>query len=145
MTQEIKSRHAEIAQLVNALRVGVVKSDPCGLATRDPTFVEAVGRVGCDCLVCRGMTQEEVVKWIREHERTEFSVRFVKRTTGELREMKCKTGVWEYLAGSEAKYDFKKKDLIPVFDVEKNWYRSISIEGIVAIKIDEVWIDVRKE
>jgi len=62
-----------------------------------------------------------------------FSVLFVKRTTGELREMVCRQGVKKHLAGGEAAYNFNEKGLLPVFDMQKKGYRSIPNDGIRAI------------
>lgn len=65
-----------------------------------------------------------------------FSCVFVKRTTGEIREMTARLGVKKYLKGGALSYDPKTCNLIPVFDMVKGAYRSISIEGIKEIKIE---------
>ena len=70
-----------------------------------------------------------------------ISLRFTKRTTGEVREMLCRTGVKKHLKGGDASYSFADKGLIPVFDMQ-NGYRSIPIEGITQLKIDGQWQDV---
>jgi len=62
-----------------------------------------------------------------------FRVLFVKRTTGEMREMVCRQGVVKHLAGGEAAYSFNEKGLLPVFDMQKKAYRSIPKDGIVAL------------
>lgn len=45
-----------------------------------------------------------------------FSVHFIKRTTGELREMNCRFGVKSRLRGGQAAYNAKEKNLLCVFD-----------------------------
>ncbi len=65
-----------------------------------------------------------------------FSVSFVKRTTGELREMVCRKGVHSHLKGGTLSYDPAKKNLVTVFDVQSNGYRSISLEAIRSVKMN---------
>ena len=64
-----------------------------------------------------------------------FSVEFVKRTNGETREMLCRTGVKAHLKGGVKKFDDKEKNLLTVYDVQKNGYRSIPLDAIIRIKI----------
>jgi hypothetical protein len=64
-----------------------------------------------------------------------FSVEFIKRTTGETREMLCRTGVKAHLKGGVKKFDDKEKNLLTVYDVQKNGYRSIPLDAIIRIKI----------
>jgi len=64
-----------------------------------------------------------------------FSVEFVKRTTGETREMLCRTGVKAHLKGGVKKFDDKEKNLLTVYDVQKNGYRSIPLDAIIRVKI----------
>ena len=64
-----------------------------------------------------------------------FSVTFVKRTTGETREMLCRTGVKAHLKGGVKKFDDREKQLLTVYDVQKNGYRSIPLDAIIRVKI----------
>lgn len=48
-----------------------------------------------------------------------FSVTFVKRTNGELRDMSCRTGTKAGVTGKGQSYDPKKKNLRTVTDVVK--------------------------
>lgn len=76
-----------------------------------------------------------------------FSVKFVKRTTGELREMRCRVGVRAYqrdpdvlLPDPKLVAQDVKNDLVRVYDVDlaralpedqrSRAYRSISLEGV---------------
>jgi hypothetical protein len=63
-----------------------------------------------------------------------FNVGFIKRSTGELREMNARLGVKKHLKGGDLPYDPFEKDLLPVFDMQKRGYRSISLDTIKYIK-----------
>ena len=64
-----------------------------------------------------------------------FSVDFIKRTTGEKRHMVCRKGVKKYLAGGIKKYSAKAKNLVTVYDVQKEGYRSINLDSIISMKM----------
>ncbi|MFT5548200.1 MAG: hypothetical protein ACI9CO_000114 [Candidatus Azotimanducaceae bacterium] len=64
-----------------------------------------------------------------------FSVTFIKRTTGELREMRCRMGVKKHLKGGSKAYDAKAKNLLSVFDMEAKSYRSIPVEAIQKLSV----------
>ena len=59
-----------------------------------------------------------------------FKVIFIKRTTGEFREMSCRRGVTKELLGGDLPYDPLEKNLLTVYDLEKQAYRTIPFEGI---------------
>jgi hypothetical protein len=90
------------------------------------------------------ITIAECLNLIHATEGRIFSVVFVKRTTGELREMTCRTGVHSYRKGGELAYDPQAKGLITIFDMAPNkGYRSIPVEGIQRIKVKGEWLEVR--
>jgi hypothetical protein len=64
-----------------------------------------------------------------------FSVEFIKRTTGELRRMVCRLGVKKHLRGGTAAYDAREHNLLTVFDMEKNGYRSIPVEAVLSLTV----------
>lgn len=64
-----------------------------------------------------------------------FTVEFVKRTTGELRTMNCRTGVKKHLAGGEAAYDARSKGLLFVYDLDKAGYRSVNLEDLKSLRM----------
>jgi hypothetical protein len=64
-----------------------------------------------------------------------FSVKFIKRTTGELRQMTCRFGVTQHLTGEGSKYEPSERGLICVFDTQKGQYRTINMCGITWMKI----------
>lgn len=84
------------------------------------------------------LTQIEAIAKVFEHmpKGTVFSVRFVKRTNGQERIMRCRFGVKSHLRGGERAYNPLAKALFTVFDMDKRGYRSIPWEGIRELRID---------
>lgn len=62
------------------------------------------------------------------------TVVFVKRSTGELRRMRFRTGVKRYLAGGDPSYDAGNRGLLVVYDLDRGDYRSIPSEGVVELR-----------
>lgn len=65
-----------------------------------------------------------------------FSCTFVKRTTGEVREMNCRLGVKPKSEGKGMKYNPSQRGLLTVYDVKKKNYRMINLDTIVNLKIN---------
>jgi hypothetical protein len=65
-----------------------------------------------------------------------FRADFIKRTTGEYRMMVCKFGVIKHLAGGTKSFNDEDKEIKTVFDMQKNGYRSISLENILLLGFD---------
>lgn len=82
------------------------------------------------------LTLDTVGEVLRAQEGKIFTVTFIKRTNGERRVMNCRLGVKAYLAGGEPAYDFVAKNLLPVYDVKKNGYRSIPLDAVEGIKAE---------
>lgn len=86
------------------------------------------------------MTRNQAVERIYSSGGRIFSVEFIKRTTGETRVMICRLGVRSHLKGGAKAYEPSARDLIGVFDMQRNAYRSINVNGITRLKIDgEDW------
>ena len=66
---------------------------------------------------------------------TIFSCRFIKRSTGEVRDMTCRLGVKKYLQGGELPFDPVEKGLLPVYDLQKEDYRMISLSTLQELRI----------
>jgi len=84
------------------------------------------------------MSRNELLQIIEAINKTEdkvFSVHFIKRTDGSYRKMVARFGVTKHLKGGKPAYDFLKKELFPVFDMQKKAYRTIPFEGIVYAKV----------
>lgn len=65
-----------------------------------------------------------------------FNVKFIKRTTGELRSMTCRMGVQKHLKGGKKGFSDKQKHLLTVFDMQAKGYRSIPVDGIQHLSIN---------
>ncbi len=65
-----------------------------------------------------------------------FYVEFIKRTTGERRMMRCRTGVKKHLKGGVMAYNSVSKGLLSVFDMNAKGYRSIPVEAIQALTVN---------
>lgn len=73
-----------------------------------------------------------------------FTVEFVKRTTGETRVMNCRLGVQKNLVGVGHKFNPSEKNLLCVFDMQKESYRFISLENLISLKLNGkkyIWKD----
>jgi len=66
---------------------------------------------------------------------TIFSVTFIKRTNGELRKMVCRRGVRKSLHGGDAPYSFSENKLLPVYDIQKEQYRTVASESVQELKL----------
>ena len=88
------------------------------------------------------MTREQVREFVTSTSGRIFAIEFVKRSTGELRLMNCRTGVVSRLRGGERAYDPESKGLVTVFDMNKNDYRSVPLDGVTRIKRRGKWEEV---
>jgi hypothetical protein len=70
-----------------------------------------------------------------------FSVVFTKKD-GTIRKMVARLGVRKHLKGGELKYDASARNLLPVFDMEKEEYRMINVSTIQEIKVGGAKIDL---
>ncbi len=77
------------------------------------------------------VTLKKIINEILKTNKEEIEVLFIKRSTGEERLMRCMMGVTEHLKGGTLGYDPTSHNLITVFDIDKQAYRSINTEGIV--------------
>lgn len=90
------------------------------------------------------ITNEQAAKLIWDSNGQVFACRFIKRTTGEVREGRFRLGpsVQKGLAGGVAAYNFQEKNLIPAYRMNGDQSesdgkrRSIPIEGILSLTID---------
>ena len=74
-----------------------------------------------------------------------FGVQFIKRSTGEVRKMSARTGVSKYVTGEGLKFSPSKKNLIAVFDMNKQGYRMINLEGLTSLRINGSIMEVEGE
>lgn len=66
---------------------------------------------------------------------TIFSVKFVKRTNGELRTMVCRLNCNKDVNGKGSAYDPIEKGLLRVWDIQKSGWRMIPLDAIQQIKM----------
>lgn len=59
-----------------------------------------------------------------------FSVRFIKRTSGDARKMVARTQVRKYITGGGLTFSPKKRNLMVVFDMQKHEYRMIPLDAV---------------
>ena len=85
-------------------------------------------------MIKRTMTRADVHDFLRSLNGKIFTVEFTKRTTGELRVMRCTTNYQSKLAGGELAYNPTEKALIPVYDLEKRGFRSIPTDAVIRIR-----------
>lgn len=62
-----------------------------------------------------------------------FSVKFIKRSTGEEREMNCRLNVTKHLKGGTKAYNDEEHRLLTVFDIQAQGYRCIPLENLTEI------------
>lgn len=67
------------------------------------------------------------------------TVRFIKRTTGEVRTMNFRLGVAKYIKGVGLAYEPDQKGLMVVFDMHRHsptdsGYRMIALEGVLEVR-----------
>ena len=85
--------------------------------------------------MARSIKRAEAAEMIRQSNGSIFGVDFIKRSTGELRKMTARLGVKKHLKGGVAAYDAAAKDLIFVYDITAEGYRSIALDAITALRI----------
>jgi len=85
--------------------------------------------------MAKSIKRAEAAEMIRQSNGAIFGVDFIKRTTGELRKMTARLGVKKHLKGGVAAYDAAAKDLIFVYDITAEGYRSIALDAITALRI----------
>lgn len=82
------------------------------------------------------MTKEELANVVRMDEGTQiFTVEFIKRTTGELRVMNCRKKVNIGVKGIGHSFIPAEKNLVCVWDMQKEDYRFINLDDVLRVKI----------
>ncbi len=82
------------------------------------------------------ISRKQAVDLIKGSKGKVFGVQFIKRSTGEVRNMSARTGVTKYVTGEGLKFSPSKKNLIAVFDMNKQGYRMINLEGLTSLRIN---------
>ena len=82
------------------------------------------------------ISRNQAVDLIKGSKGKVFGVQFIKRSTGEVRNMSARTGVTKYITGEGLKFSPSKKNLIAVFDMNKQGYRMINLEGLTSLRLN---------
>lgn len=80
----------------------------------------------------------QVGEVLRATNGTVFSVKFIKRTTGEERLLVGRLGVAKNLTGKGLAFDPADKALTVVYDFQKKAYRMINLETVISIHSKKV-------
>ena len=89
------------------------------------------------------ISREKAREKLLSADNTMFSVVFIKRTTGEVRRMLCRTGVRKYLSGGELKFIPIRKGLLSVYDMQSKGYRFINLETLVSFKLGGISYEIQ--
>lgn len=65
-----------------------------------------------------------------------FTIEFIKRTTGENRVMNARLGVKAHVKGVGRSFVPDNKNLLGVFDMQKQAYRFVSLECLIGLKLN---------
>jgi len=71
-----------------------------------------------------------------------FQVEFVKRSTGEVRIMNATTQYEQHLKGGQLSYDPVEKKLLPVWDLDKEAFRSIPLDAVLVIRVKDTEYEI---
>ena len=63
-------------------------------------------------------------------------IHIIKRTTGELTNMSARRGVVKNITGEGLKFSPSQKKLIVVFDINKQAYRMVNLEGLTRLNME---------
>tara|TARA_R110000824_G_scaffold221077_2_gene408209 strand:- start:153 stop:431 length:279 start_codon:yes stop_codon:yes gene_type:complete len=79
--------------------------------------------------------KDTAIKMIKNSDGRIFGVSFIKRTTGELRHMSARRGVRKGVNGEGLKYDPESKQLITVYDMNKEGHRMLNTETLYRLSL----------
>jgi len=88
------------------------------------------------------ITQDTAEQLIKSNGSQFFGVTFIKRTTGEYRDLNGRTGVSKGVNGEGLAFNPEDKDLIKVWDAQKGAHRMINKLGITELRMDHVTFNV---
>jgi hypothetical protein len=86
-------------------------------------------------MIMRHVTREQLVQLIKETNGSIFTVLYEKvRSNGEIRKVNCRLNVTKHLKGT-GKAASPEAQVITVYDLQKQGYRSLGIEGLIEAQI----------
>ena len=84
----------------------------------------------------------KLIDLLVENKSNIFSVVFLKKD-GSIRKMLCRFGVKKHLKGGKLKFNPLERNLLVVFDMQKEAYRMINLETIMYINMKGVEYNVQ--
>ena len=82
------------------------------------------------------ISKKTAIDMIRGSKGKVFGVTFIKRTTGEERVMNARLGVKKGVTGEGLKFNPKDYALIPVYEMPKQQFRMINLEGLTQLNLE---------
>jgi len=79
--------------------------------------------------------KETAIQMIKYSKGKIFGVTFVKRTTGDIRNMSARLGVSKSVTGEGLRYDPESKQLMTVYDMHKKQYRMLNTETLYKLNM----------
>lgn len=95
-----------------------------------------------DIMQTVNITKEEAMKLVQDYDSDRFfSVKFVKRTDGSIRQMNCRKGVRKFTNGGTLAYNPKDKNLVCVWDTTiedpARAYRMINLDQLLEVVMNK--------
>ena len=88
------------------------------------------------------IARKNILNLLLENKGHVFSVVFLKKD-GSIRKMQCRFGVKKHLKGGKLAFNPLERNLLVVFDMQKEAYRMINLETISNINMKGVEYNVR--
>ena len=91
----------------------------------------------------KAISKREILEIIKNNKNTIFSVVFLKKN-GEIRRMTCRFGVKKHLKGGKLSFNPLERNLLVVFDMQKEGYRMINLDTLMSINMKGVEYNVTR-
>ena len=83
----------------------------------------------------RVIDRDTAIEMIKDSAGKIFGVSFIKRTTGETRHMSARRGVRKDVTGEGLKYNPESKQLLTVYDMNKQGHRMLNTETLYRLAL----------
>ena len=81
------------------------------------------------------IARDKAIQMIKDSRGKIFGVSFIKRTTGEVRHMSARRGVRKDVTGEGLQYDPESKQLLTVYDMNKQGHRMLNTETLYRLSL----------
>ena len=89
------------------------------------------------------VSRRDILSLIKDNKDTIFSAVFLKKS-GEIRRMTCRLGVKKHLKGGKLSFNPLERNLLVVFDMQKEGYRMINLDTLMSINMKGVEYNVTR-